>query len=101
MGCIVYQGMWINNLPNGFGTLDNMILDCHYEGMWENGMLYVNENEYYDYSQHALIKLHEDQYYVNKKGLPLSGDFIIYQGSLENPEPAVKYYHQYIILCCD
>lgn len=37
------------------------------------------------------------QFYVNKKGIPLSQDYIIYQGSLQNPEPAVKYYYQYII----
>lgn len=35
------------------------------------------------------------QYYVNKKGIPLSEDLIIYQGSLNYPEPGVKYYYQY------
>ena len=35
------------------------------------------------------------QYYVNKKGIPLSKDSIIHQGGIKNPEPAVKYYYQY------
>ena len=35
------------------------------------------------------------QYYINKKGIPLSEDFIVHQGGLKNPEPDVKYYYQY------
>ena len=38
------------------------------------------------------------QYYFNKKGIPLSVDTIYHQGSIENPEPAVKYYYQFEIV---
>ena len=38
------------------------------------------------------------QYYINKKGIPLSQDIIVHQGSLKNPEPAVKYYYQFILI---
>ena len=38
------------------------------------------------------------QYYVNKKGIPLSADSIVHQGSLKNPEPAVKYYYQFYLI---
>lgn len=56
---ISYQGMWNNNLPDGEGILNDEIHQLHYEGLWKNGIYYVNDDEYYDYSQQQLIRLNE------------------------------------------
>lgn len=56
---ISYQGMWNNNLPDGEGILNDEIHQLHYEGLWKNGIYYINDDEYYDYSQQQLIRLNE------------------------------------------
>ena len=56
---ISYQGMWNNNLPDGQGILNDEIHQLHFEGEWKNGIHYINDNAYYDYSQQQLIRLNK------------------------------------------
>lgn len=56
-GLAYYEGYWKNDVPHGYGCLYENIDDeeIMYEGNWEEGILVINENDYFDYSSKSII----------------------------------------------
>ena len=53
---LYYEGYWKNDVPHGYGCLSENVNDeeMKYYGNWEEGILVINDNDYFDYFSKTL-----------------------------------------------